>query len=80
MSPEHIKELAPFLKVFRFGSPELENLHRENMRADGMYGNFHDIHYVVFHEGVNGSPSFKTLNVIRYGQRVPEIHDFPPEQ
>lgn len=77
MTPEHAAELAPFLPEYRFGSEDLKELHAKNRGCDGRYNNLHPVHYVVFHEGLRGMPSFKTLNTLVYGQLVPKTADLP---
>lgn len=77
-TPERIKELAAQAPVYQFGSPELSQLHADNREAfRGVYKSFAYEVYVVDFPSCRGNRGFRTLNIIRGGQRVPEIHDIP---
>lgn len=65
------------LPLYRFGSPELSEMHRRAKTHDGTYGN--GLRYVVFHPAVNGGAQFHTLNTACFGQRVPSIQDLVPD-
>lgn len=77
LSPERVQQLAAMAPVYRFGSAELEALHRKNRDHDHRYKpGVHEI-YVVVHGSCLGSQSFRTLNIICGGNLVPYIHDIP---
>lgn len=77
-SPHALLTIAKDCKVYRFGSPELEDLHRQaRLYGGGRYTR--TFWYVVFHPSLCAGQSFYTLNNVQAGQVVPVMYDLPTD-